>query len=168
VDLAIDAAGVLALGAAMLFPASLISKKDIVVSSWQSMPTPFWPDLEGDAMIFENLPGCIGCAMGPPLISRSRVSEASAILPSANPGNRFLAMTIESNESRLDAINNCVSMRCAQFFERNAPGTPLIKLSLSAYAQLIKFREVDVMQTKSARQFPNAFDGLSSGYNRIE
>jgi hypothetical protein len=119
-------------------------------------------------MIFENLPGCIGCAIGPPLISRSRVSETSAILPSANPGNRFLAMTIESNESRLDAINNCVSMRCAQFFERNAPGTPLIKLSLSAYAQLIKFWEVDVMQTKSARQFQNAFDGLSSGYNRIE
>jgi hypothetical protein len=47
------------------------------------MPTPVWPHLEGDPMIFEDLPGCIGCAIGPPLIGRSRVSEASAILPSA-------------------------------------------------------------------------------------
>jgi hypothetical protein len=44
------------------------------------MPTPFWPDLEGDAVMFEDLPGCIGRAIGPPLIGRSRVSEASASL----------------------------------------------------------------------------------------
>jgi hypothetical protein len=62
------------------------------------MPTPFWPDLEGDA-VFEDLPGCIGCAIGPPLIGRSRVPEASAIFPAADPWNRFLAMAIESNES---------------------------------------------------------------------
>jgi hypothetical protein len=37
----------------------------------------------------------------------------------------------------------------------------LIKLLLSAYAHLIKFWEVNVMQAKSARQFPDAF-------NRIE
>ena len=47
------------------------------------------------------------------------------------------------------------------FFERLASSTPLVKLSLSAYAHLIKFWEVDVMQAKSARQFPDAF-------NRIE
>ena len=104
-DSAIDAAGVLALGATMLFPASLISKKDIVVSSWQSMPTPFWPDLEGDTAIFKDLPGCIGCAIGPPLISHSRVSEASPIFPAADPGNRFLAMAIESNESTSKAFS---------------------------------------------------------------
>jgi hypothetical protein len=105
VDSPIDAAGVLALGATMLFPTSLISKKDIVVSSWQSMPTPFWPDLEGDAAIFEDLPGCLGRPIGPPLIGRSWVSEASAILPAANPGNRFLAMEIESNESSSKAFS---------------------------------------------------------------
>ena len=63
------------------------------------MPTPFWPDLEGDAAIFEDLPDCIGRAIGPPLIGRSRVSEASAILPPANPRNRFLAMAVEFNKS---------------------------------------------------------------------
>ena len=50
---------------------------------------------------------------------------------------------------------------CAKFFERIARGTPLIKLSLSAYADLIKFWEVDVMQAKSARELPDPF-------NRIE
>ena len=50
---------------------------------------------------------------------------------------------------------------CAQFFERLTPGTPLVKLSLSAFANLIKFWEVDVMQAKSTRQFPDAL-------NRIE
>ena len=40
-------------------------------------------------------------------------------------------------------------------------GTPLVKLSLSAYANLIKFLEVDVVQAKSAREFPDAL-------NRIE
>jgi hypothetical protein len=53
------------------------------------MPTPFWPNLEGEAVMFENLPGCIGRAIDPPLIGRSRVSEASAILPAADAGNRF-------------------------------------------------------------------------------
>jgi len=37
----------------------------------------------------------------------------------------------------------------------------LVKLSLSAYADLIKFWEVDIMEAKSARQFPDAL-------NRIE
>ena len=50
---------------------------------------------------------------------------------------------------------------CTQFFERIAPGTPLIKLSLSAYAHLIKFWKVDVMEAKPASQFPDTF-------NRIE
>ena len=68
------------------------------------MPTPPWPDLEGDAVIFENLRGCIECAIGPPLISRSRVSEASAILPSANPRNCFLAMTVELDDSSFRAF----------------------------------------------------------------
>ena len=104
-DPAIDAAGVLALGATILLPASLTSKKDIVVSGWQSMPTPFWPVLEGDVAIFEDLPPCIGRAIGPPLIGRSWVSEASAIFPAADPGNRFLAMAIESNESSSKAFS---------------------------------------------------------------
>jgi hypothetical protein len=69
------------------------------------MPSPLWPDLEGDAVIFENLTRCIGRAIGPPLIGRSWVSEASSILPAADPGNRFLAMAIESNESSSKAFS---------------------------------------------------------------
>ena len=103
-DSTIDAIGILALGYTMLLPASLIPKKDVVVSGWQSMPTPLWPDLEGNAMIFEDLP-LFGRAIGPPLIGRSWVSEASAILPPANPWNRFLAMAIESNESSSKAFS---------------------------------------------------------------
>jgi hypothetical protein len=105
VDSTADAICILALGYTMLLPASLIAKKDVVVSSWQSMPTPLWPDLEGDAAIFEDLPGCIAWAIGPPLIGRSWVSEASPIFPAADPGNRFLAMAIESNESSSNAFS---------------------------------------------------------------
>ena len=69
------------------------------------MPTPFWLDLEVDAVIFENLPGCIGWAIGPPLIGRSWVSEASSIFPAADPWHRFLPMAIESNESSSNAFS---------------------------------------------------------------
>ena len=69
------------------------------------MPTPLGPDLEGDAVIFENLPGCIDWAIGLSLIGRFWVSEASAILPPANPWHRFLAMAIESNESSSKAFS---------------------------------------------------------------
>ena len=69
------------------------------------MPTPFWPDLEGDAVILENLPGRIGWAIDPPLIGRSWVSKASAILPPANPRNRFLAMAVELNKSTFNRFS---------------------------------------------------------------
>ena len=69
------------------------------------MPTPFWPHLEGDAVLFENLPGCIAWAIAPPLIGRSWVSEASAIFPAANPWHRFLPMAIESNEPSSNAFS---------------------------------------------------------------
>ena len=42
-----------------------------------------------------------GCAISPPLICRSWVSEASAILPPANPWNWLLAMPVESDDSNL-------------------------------------------------------------------
>jgi hypothetical protein len=89
----------------MLLPAPLIPKKDFVVYGSQSMPTPPWPNLEGDPMVFEDLPPCIASAIGPPLIGRSRVSEASPIFPPADPGNCFLAMAIESNESSSKAFS---------------------------------------------------------------
>jgi hypothetical protein len=69
------------------------------------MPTPFWPDLEGDAVMFENLPGCIGWAIGPPLIGCSWVPEASAILPPANSWYRLLSMAVELNKSALNRFS---------------------------------------------------------------
>jgi len=48
---------------------------------------------------------CIGRAIGPPLIGRSWVSEASPIFPAADPGNRFLAMTVELNKSSSKAFS---------------------------------------------------------------
>jgi hypothetical protein len=105
VDSAIDSAYDLPLCSAIRFPASLMPKKDIVVSSRQSMRTPLWPELEGEAMVFEDFPWCAGCAIGPPLICRSWVSEASAILPPANPWNRLLAMPVELYDSSLSVFS---------------------------------------------------------------
>ena len=56
------------------------------------MRTPFWTDLERKAITFEDFRGRVGCASSPPLVCRSWVSEASAILPSANSWNRLLAI----------------------------------------------------------------------------
>ena len=53
-DSAIDSTYGLPLRSAILFPASLMPKNDIVISSRQSMRTPFSPDLEGEAMVFED------------------------------------------------------------------------------------------------------------------
>ena len=84
-DLTIDAALVLSLRSAILFPTSLVPKKDVVVNGRKSMRTPLSSDLEDDAMIFEDFLGCSGRAIGPSLICGSWVSEVSALLPPANP-----------------------------------------------------------------------------------
>jgi hypothetical protein len=96
---AIDGAYDLSLRSAMLFPTSSVPEKDVVVSGRQSMRTPLSSDFEGNAMIFEDLPGCAGRAIGPSLICGSWVSEASAVLPPANPWNWLLAMPVELDES---------------------------------------------------------------------
>jgi hypothetical protein len=100
-----DAVHILPVRSAILFPASLMPKKDIVVSSRQTLRTPFWPDLEGEAMTFENFLWCAGWAIGPPLICRSWVSEASAIPPPANPWNWLLAMPVELDDSSFRAFS---------------------------------------------------------------
>ena len=105
VDLAIDGALVLSLRSAILFPTSLVPKKDVVVSGRQSMRTSLSSDFEGNAIIFEDFPGCTGCAIGPPLACCSWVSKASAILPPANPWNRFLAMPVKLDHSSFSAFN---------------------------------------------------------------
>ena len=104
-DLTIDAALVLSLRSAMLFPTSSVPEKDVVVSGRQSMRTPLSSDLEDDAMIFEDFLGCSGRAIGPSLICGSWVSEASAVLPPANPWNWLLAMPVELDGSSFRAFS---------------------------------------------------------------
>ena len=53
-DSAIDAAGVLALDATMLFPASLILEGEIMIGVGQHMPFSFLPELEGDAVRLQD------------------------------------------------------------------------------------------------------------------
>ncbi len=77
------------------------------------MGTPFWPDLEGEAVIFKDFHGCLGCAISAPLICRSWVSEASAILPPTNPWNWLPAMPVElddSNSRTLSQVNQGIVM----------------------------------------------------------
>jgi hypothetical protein len=69
------------------------------------MRTPLWPDVEGEAMIFEDFLWRAGCAIGPPLICRSWVFEASAILPPANPWNWLLAMPVKLDDSSFRAFS---------------------------------------------------------------
>jgi hypothetical protein len=104
VDSAIDAALALSLRPAILFPASLAPKKDVVISGRQSMRTPLSSDLEDNAKIIEDFPGCTGCAIVPSLIRRSWVPEASAILPPVNPWNRLLAIPIKLDDSSFSAF----------------------------------------------------------------
>ena len=104
-DLTIDAALVLSLRSAILFPTSLVPKKDVVVNGRKSMRTPLSSDFEGNAMIFEDFPGCTGRAIGPSLICGSWVSEASAVLPPANPWNWLLAMPVELDDSSFLALS---------------------------------------------------------------
>jgi hypothetical protein len=68
------------------------------------MRTPLSSDFEGNAIIFEHFPGCTGRAIGPPLTRCSWVSEASAVLPPANPWNRLFAMPVELDDSSFSAF----------------------------------------------------------------
>jgi hypothetical protein len=104
VDSTINAGLVLSLRSAILFPTSLIPKKDVVVSGRQSMRTPLSSDIEANAKIIEDFPGCTGCAIGPPLICRSWVPKASAGSMPPNPWNRFLAISIKLDDSRASAF----------------------------------------------------------------
>jgi hypothetical protein len=104
VDSTIDGAYDLWLCFAILFPASLVTMKDVVVSSRQSMQTPLSSDLEGNTMVLEDFPRCTGCAIDPSLICRSWVSEAFAILPPSDSWNRLLAISIKLDDSSSSAF----------------------------------------------------------------
>jgi hypothetical protein len=95
VDSAIDAAGALALGATMLFPASLIPDGEIIIGVGQHMPFSFLPESEDDAIRFEDFFRRVLAEVSSPLVRCSRASEHSAMLRPADPGNRLLTMSVK-------------------------------------------------------------------------
>jgi hypothetical protein len=83
----------------MLFPASLIPKKEIVVNVRQHMRISLLPEFEGEVVGFEDFFRRLVAEVTPSLIRCSRAPEQSAILRSANPWNWLLAMPIKLNDS---------------------------------------------------------------------
>jgi hypothetical protein len=104
VEPAVDAACHLSLGSAMLFPASLIPEKEIVVNLRQHMRTSISPKFERDAVRFEDFFCRLDAEVSPSLIRCSRAPEQSSILRPASPRNWLLAMPIKLNDSRSDAF----------------------------------------------------------------
>ena len=65
----------------------------------------FLPEFEGEAVRYEDFFCRLVAEVSPPLIRCSRASEQSAVLRSANPWNRLLAMPIKLNDSNSDAFS---------------------------------------------------------------
>lgn len=90
----VDAARVFSLRSPMHFPASLIPDREIFVGVWRHMRFSFLPEFEGDAVRFEDFFCRLVAEVSSPLIRSSRVPEQLAMLHLANPGNRFLSMSV--------------------------------------------------------------------------
>ena len=95
VHMAVDAARVLLLVSAMLFPASLIPEGEIMVGVGQHMPFSFLPQLEGDAIRFEDFFRRVVAEVSSPLVRCSRAPEYSAMLHPINPRNRLLTISVK-------------------------------------------------------------------------
>ena len=104
-DSAVDAASGLSLCSAMFFPASLISKNEIVVNFRQHTRISLLPEFEGDTVKFEDFFCRLVAEVSPSLIRCSRAPEQSAILRPASPWNWLLAMPIKLNDSSSDAFS---------------------------------------------------------------
>ena len=94
-DSAVDAARVLLLVSSMLFPASLIPEGKIMIGVGQHMPFSFLPELEGGAIRLEDFFRRVVAEVSSPLIRCFRAPEQSAMLCSADPGNRLLTMSVK-------------------------------------------------------------------------
>ena len=94
-DSTVDAARVLLLVSAMLFPASLIPEGEIMIGVGQHMPFSFLPELEGDAIRLEDFFRRVVAEVSSPLVRCSRAPEHSAMLCPADPGNRLLTMSVK-------------------------------------------------------------------------
>jgi hypothetical protein len=65
----------------------------------------FLPEFEGKAVRFEDFFCRVVAEVSPPLIRCSRAPEQSAVLRSANPWNRLVAMPIKLNDTSSDAFS---------------------------------------------------------------
>jgi hypothetical protein len=75
------------------------------MSVGQPIRISFLPEFEGEAVRYEDFFCRLAAVVSPPLICCSRASEQSAVLRSANPWNRPLAMPIKLNDSNSDAFS---------------------------------------------------------------
>jgi hypothetical protein len=75
------------------------------MSVGQPIRISFSPEFEGEAVRFEDFFCRLVAEVSPPLIRCSRAPEQSAVLRSANPWNRLLAMPIKLNASSSDAFS---------------------------------------------------------------
>jgi hypothetical protein len=69
------------------------------------LPSSFLPEFKGDAVKFEDFFCRVVTEVSPPLICCSRVSEQSAMLYPANPGNRVSTMPIKLGRTFSRAVN---------------------------------------------------------------
>jgi|SRR6516162_9910024 hypothetical protein len=75
------------------------------MSVGQPIRISFLPEFEGDAVRYEDFFCRLVAVVSPQLIRCSRAPEQSAVLRSANPWNRLLAMPIKLNHSNSDAFS---------------------------------------------------------------
>ena len=75
------------------------------MSVGQPIRISFLPEFEGEAVRYEDFFCRRVAVLSPPLIRCSRAPEQSAVLRSANPWSRLLAMPIELNDSNSDAFS---------------------------------------------------------------
>ena len=94
-DSTVDAARVLLLVSAMLFPASLIPEGEIIIGVGQHMRFSFLPELDGDAIRLEDFFRRVVAEVSSPLVRCSRAPEQPAMLCPINPRNRLLTISVK-------------------------------------------------------------------------
>jgi len=104
VDSTVDAARVLLLVSAMLFPASLIPEGEIIIGVGQHIPFSFLPELEGGATRLEDFFRRVVAEVSSPLVRCSRAPEYSAMLHPGNPRNRLLTMSVKLQKPNFGAL----------------------------------------------------------------
>jgi hypothetical protein len=104
VDSPVDAACALSLCSTMLFPAPSILEGEIMIGVGQHMPFSFLPELEGDAITFEDFFRRVVAEVSSPLIRCFRAPEYSAMLHPGNPRNRLLTMSVKLQKPNFGAL----------------------------------------------------------------